>query len=793
MLILLQLLSFLTRKAQTGELSRHHSVISDVLDIHSDIFITVAFGRQYADEKWKSVRSAARELVIASLGQDVQEITNSVSRSCEFLAGQVDTFPMCRVREQLWQKSYESLRTNDSDGAASILGVVARFSHLDALNQLAYKKILSKPDARAAFDAINRCLCVIREGFVDAISRFANYNQQSFIRDFFRLPGVAKDVMTLMFSSVDGIQTSAKVLIGQAFDVDGRLDCFRALLSNLPAPSFSGIRSFLERFIRHAPVVTEACSLSKSLVQCLTDVIEVLCSRPDGLLMTSQYLRSDDPEGPKAQIPQLWTLMTQSITVIFKRTPLWAEYFDIPDMTVWMRDALIFGRDMLEQWRVMESAAAIRSEEELSSSARNPSELSEVGKKMMSDLQPVLPELARWLRLSDEELLHQSFALIQTVLECFRMTGVRPSEAGLAKLNKHIDDARKQTGAALKTRLDAGRISKLEAALAGFEDDGDDVVFVSMTTSSDRAVAEKSKGSSGPKQEISSKPKPPEPQVPDRPAPIDRKSARTDVPVLPTFRRAEPTVASASRHKPPAPQVVPEVLELESSSDSDSDDGKPARGLAALGKFQKSPKKQKPAERRQVKMLDVTNQAKNATMVRLNRRDDARRRALRLKPDISGIHRALLSWDYDHTGPEPPFRGEKPDLVRVPDKFVDHRHYLKVFEPLLLFECWAQIVQSKEENSPLYECKVGSKQFTDDFIDLEVSITEAVQRDWRLTEADVVLLRQPDGKKSYLAKTMSYKETMIGVQTTLRCFVPANAGDQGPQIQSLWKLKKVIR
>ena len=791
MLTLLQLLAFLIRKVQTDELSRHHSVVSDVLGIHSDVFITVAFGRQYADGKWKSARTAARELIIASLEQDVQEIINSVSRSCEFLAGQVDTFPICNVREQLWRKSYESLQTNDSDGAASILGVVARFSHLSALNQLAYKKILSKPDSRAAFDAINRSLCVTREGFVEALSRFANYNQQTFIRDFFQLPGVAKNVTMLMFSPIDDIQTSAKALVGQAFDVDVRLDCFRVLLFNLFKPSFSGIRSFLEGFVRHAPVVTEACSLSKALVQCFTDVLEVLCSGADGLLVSSSYLQSGDPEGPAAQIPQLWTLMTQSIMVIFKRTPLWAEYFDIPDMTVWMRDALIFGRDMLEHWRVMETAAAVSSGG-LSLRARNTSKLSEVGKKMLDDLQPVLPELARWLRLSDEELLHQSFALIQTVLECFRTTGTRPSEAGLAKLNKHIDDSRKQSGGAPKTRLDAGRISKLEAALAGFEDDDEDVVFVSMTTNSDRAAVGKPKEPSSSKPEIATKPKLPRPQISDRSAPIDRKSARTDAPVFPTFRRAEPTVVSAPRRERRAPQEVLEVHESESSSDSDSDDGKPARGLAALGKFQKSPKVQKPAERRQVKMLDVTNKANNPAIMRLKRRDEARRRALRLKPDISGIHRALLSWDYDHTGPEPPFRGNKPELLHVPDKFVDHSHYLKVFEPMLLFECWAQIVQSKQETVPQFECKIGSKQFSNDFVDLEASISE-VQKDWRLAETDIVLLRQPDGKKSYLAKTMSYRQTMMGIQITLRCFVSVNAGDQGPQMQSVWNLKKVIR
>lgn len=788
-----RLLASFLRKAQTDEWARHRGAISGVLDIHSDTFVAVAFGRQYADEKWKSARVVARELIVTSLNGDVREMIDAVLRSCEYLAGLALEFPVCSVREQLWRKTYESLQINDSDGAAVILGVVAQFSHLDVLNKLAYKRVLSKPDALLAFDAINRSLSVTREGFVDAISKLANYNQQKFIRDLFQREGVAKDVMTLMFSPIDDLQTAAKVLVGQAFDADARLDCFRALLSNLTDPSFAGILGFLEKFTRYAPLVTEACSLSKSLVQCLTDVVEVLCSSPDGLLLSNKYLRSDDPQGPAAQLPRLWTLMTQSITVIFKRTPLWAAYFEIPDMTVWMRDALIFGRDMLAQWRVIERAAVSASGGEPPPRPGKTPKLSRVGKRMMTDLQPFLPELARWLRLSDEELLHQSFALVQTSLECFRTTGVPPSEAGLAKLNKHIEDGRMQTEGAPKTRLDAGRISKLEAALASFGEDGEeDVVFVSMTTDR-RAPATKSTESKPVKQESSIAPVVRGPQVPEKHVQIDRKDARSEVPVLPTFRRAEPAITSGPSRKPLAPRDRPEVLPPESSSsDSDSDAGGPVRGLAALGKFQKSPKIQKPAERRQVKMMDVTNQAKNATMERLNRRDDARRRALRLKPDISGLHRALLSWDYDHAGPDPPNRGEKPRLLHVPDKFIDHRQYLNVFEPLLLLECWAQILQSKEEATPVVECKIGSKQFTDDFVDLDASISEAVQKDWRLSETDVVLLRQPDGKKSYLAKTQSYRQTVAGIQVTLRCFVLVNAGDQGPQINTTWNLKKVI-
>ena len=729
----------------------------------------------------------------ASFARDVREIAGAISQSCAFLVGQTDTFSVCTVREHTWTKTYESLQTNDADGAICLLDLVAQFAHLDVLNSCAYTPIFSKPNAKVAFDAINRSLQVTRQGFVETISKFANYNQPSFLRNVLRRPEVARNVMILMLSPIDDIQTAAKTLVGQAFDVDVRLDCFRALLSNLPGPSLSAVLGFLEKFVRHAPQVTEACSLSKSLVQCLTDIIEVLCSSPDGLLHSNEFLKPKDPQGPASQIPQLWTLMTQSITVIFKRTPLWAEYFEIPDMTVWMRDALIFGRDMLAQWRVMESAALKATEEESPSLTKKPSKLSRAGKRMMNDLQPVLPELARWLRLSDEELLHQSFALIQTVLDCFRTTGVPPSEAGLAKLNKHVDDARKTTHGTPRTRLDSTRIAKLEDALASFESDDDEVEIVSVTTASSRTSAPARKDTKPTRKEVQTTLKPLPIEKPAKASSVGQSKLET--PALPTFKRTQTTVISGpSRSLPVRNEVskMPQAADPSSSeSESDADVGG-AKGLAALAKFQKSPKVQKPAERRQVRMLDVTNQAKNATMERLHRRDDARRRTMRLKPDISGLHRIILSWDYDHAGPDPPAQGTQSQLLHVPDRFADHRQYLSVFEPLLLLECWAQIVQSKEEAQPSYDCKICSKQFTDDFVDLEATISETLQKDWRLLETDVVLLRHPSGKISVLAKTQSYRTTQNGAQMTLRCFI-LNGVDPGLQINSVWSLKKVFR
>lgn len=810
------------RKSQSEISSRQSSAVASVLDIHAEVFVSVAFARPYNDPKWKNARVTAREMITGTMAKDVQVVSAAITQLCRLLAGRETVVSSCSIRQQIWAKSYDSLQSNDFDGISTMISIVARSAHLDTLNRKPFIPTVQKVQSSESLnplvvlDDINRSLTVIRSGFLDTLSKCANYNVSTAILDLLRRPSVVKDVMVLMLSPIEDLQVAAQTLVGQAFDVDVRLDCFRALLENLPDAALDGLFEFLETFIHYSPVVPEACSLSKSLVRCLTDIIEVLCTGHDGLLHNDRFLRTTDKNGPASALPKLWALMAKSITVIFKRTPLWSTYFENEDMIVWMRDALIFGRDMLAQRRVIESAGVLAAEQASRLEASRSRKSSPLGQKMVNDLQEVLPELARWLRLTDEELLHQSFALLQSLLECFRESDILPASTSIAKLNKHIDDARKKDPNRPQTRLDSTRLSKLEDALAAFDDEDEDIQIISHTVPASRDMVVKLSDTktksaltqTASKRETSAHPRhgavAPKtltalPSSKMNFTARDQQKLDKDV-SLPTFRRQEKlpmprtsTTAIQPLVGRPTDAGPKETKESSSSDDEESDEEESQTGLAALGKFQQSPKIRKPAERRQVKMLDIQSKEKKPVNVRLNLRQDARRTALRLKPDISGLHRALLSWDYDHVGPEPPISGEKLKLVHVPDKFSDHNVYRSIFEPLLLMECWSQIVQSKDENQEIRDCMITSRQFIDDWLDLEVSISEPVPKDWYLSETDVVLLRHLDGKGSTIAKVRSYQAMPHRIQAGLRSLVNHNKADLGLHINSSWRLSKVFR
>lgn len=814
---------------------RHRRAVLDTLDIHSAVIVGVAYSPDYDGEKWREPRMSARTLVTSALVSDIQDISTAISRLCLLLAqrkggkiadGRTDGTekPGLSIRKPMWSQLFSSIQTRDTSGIASIICIVAKSAHLDVVNKSTFRDILKmskdgehQPVERA-LDEVNTSLKITQDGFLHAISRFADYSISSSALEVLLCPGVGKAVTLLLLSPIADFQVAAQTLVGLAFDVDIRIDCFRALLENIPDVTFDGITEFLSIFRDYAPKVPEACSLSQSLVRCFTDIIEALCASPNGLLLNVHFLRPTDGEGPASRIPQLWHLMTKALTVIFKRTPNWSVYFENQDMIVWMRDALIFGRDMLSQWRVIENATL--SSQQVLMTQRLSGKLSKVGERMVNDLQDVLTELARWLRLTDEELLHQSFSLLQSLLEVFKETQIQPSEAALQKLSKHVNDARRDTNKS-KSRLDSTRLSKLEDTLASFEDE---VEIISHTLP--------------PKVQLRGDKEVPKPGAPElrqhraieksRPAKDVRRETKTPVfdaappkassskflsdkdperqdshTSHPIFRGtsnkqstlSKPSAWQQPKHTSTEPknEALSAVAGSESdSSGSDSEEGDvPGVGLAALGRFPKSPKvRSKQPERRQIKTLEIPTQ-KSAIQERVNRNKVGANLAYRLKPDISGLHRVILSWNYDHDGPSP--RGENIKPLDVPVEFQDYSHYRRVYEPLLLMECWAQLMQSKDEPQEIYQCKITSRKFSSDWMDIDLSLLGDAKKDWYLAETDVVLLRSSELKKSILAKTLSYTTSQGGILIVVRCFIQAGSLDPGLQISAVWRISKVFR
>jgi ATP-dependent RNA/DNA helicase, senataxin len=767
------------------------------------------------------------ETVIFQLSDVVQQHTPS-KRKYDL---QVPLF-----RKQIWRNIYDAVGDMDSESLALLISLVARSAYLDTLSSDAFNpKSLPaalRGDIAHIIVAVNAGLQAMRVGFLATVTQYTNATSSTdkVVQSLIHRPDMAKHLLALLLSPVKDLQMASQIFLGQAYDVDLRSDCLRAIIKDIPALALDGIATAVSNFNDCAPLFPDACSIAKSLVRCMTDVIEVLTNGRDGLLFDEHFGGVSEMVRSEARLPKLWRLMCGAITTIFRRTPTWSKVNEPEDMVDWMRDALIFARDLVAQRRTFEAAALFVPQQSRPAMA-SPRKPSHIGYDMLNDLQPVLKESIRWLRLTDMELLHQSSHLVQTLMDCFREAEVTPSQDSLAKLEKVLDASRRKSiPANQQTKLSETHLSELASALSFFNkndnDDVDDIHIIEepMLPVNLRAVPTHksshtphnglrqrkldgfmvvpSKSSGGASRSLISKPSIETSSGKSVPQSEGRSRQGMNVESSVgsrSIQRADLSSKLSHKERTLKGESISTKLGVShssssssSSSGSDEEDG--PRGLASLGKLQKSPHSKKPAQRRTIRLMNTEFTGRNAALDRIRKREEAHRAALRMKPDLRPLHRIILSWNYDHDGLEPPVLGGGPPYVPVKDQFTSDREYQEIFEPLLTLECWNQLIKSKEEVVPeTHTCRINSRQYIDDWLELDVSVVGRPPERWWLAETDIVLLRKFGGQDSILAKVHSSARMWAEIQVTLRILITAKAVDPGLYVSTQWRLTKVFR
>lgn len=248
-----------------------------------------------------------------------------------------------------------------------------------------------------------------------------------------------------LLSPSPDVHTSAITSLQQYYDdLDDRSDALRTLLDRYPAQSVGALCASLRTFIAEASTSkdSKACvERAKWLVRCFHDILDCLCqpssaSRP--LLQAKHFLNSAYyPESSSSAstsasasasasakgngvagssgtakkmrmselVYELWNLMTTALAVIFRRTPKWAPSFSREVMVDWMRDALIFGRQMTEHLGSFEAAVlgggSSGTDNGGVGGVHEIGKMTKVGKKLVKQAQVVLVDLVSWFRLTE--------------------------------------------------------------------------------------------------------------------------------------------------------------------------------------------------------------------------------------------------------------------------------------------------------------------------------------------------------------------------------------------------------
>lgn len=320
-----------------------------------------------------------------------------------------------QISKSLWNGIYK-ISNNFSESNKFLIKVfsllISSLSHCAHIDHLASKSWLpsgksSSSILEPSITALNHAVSTIRAPLVDALIDLSgsNYGSQ-LLSTLLGQPAVMKAVVALIFSPNDGLHMSSLALIRQWSDSTSRLDCFRALLSKGQKSAFDGLLSSLQTVNLHVKILPDAMSLARRFVRCMTDVMEIFCSRTDGLFRDPNFVRCLSA----SDFVQIWTLMCSSVSTIFSQTPSWAEFWQSSEMTDWMRDALIFAEQLVQEFQTFEAAAC-------EGSSQKVAENEALRSQMVDSFMKPMESLTAWLRLNDSDLLDRSTRVLVKMLE----------------------------------------------------------------------------------------------------------------------------------------------------------------------------------------------------------------------------------------------------------------------------------------------------------------------------------------------------------------------------------------
>ena len=205
------------------------------------------------------------------------------------------------------------------------------------------------------------------------------------------------------------------------------------------------------------------------------------------------------------------------------------------------------------------------------------------------------------------------------------------------------------------------------------------------------------------------------------------------------------------------------VAPVDSGSSASESSDEDSKGLNALTARQKVPKKtaRMPIpERRPIKILG--SDLSDIMSERENVRAAQHRLRMRLRPDLTPLHRFVLAWNPDHAGDDVPHAPQTAKDIAsmgpVPTAFPGCDKYRQVMLPLFLQELWMQCRKDAPTMLPL-TVELVSRSYEDDFIDMDMTVLGQLPPMFNLNDTDIVVLRDPTGKsqRRVLAKVIGLR------------------------------------
>jgi senataxin len=785
--VLIQTLRSFTDDSQTRQ-SVARVVLSDTLDTvsqHIDQILS-AVSIQVNQENREHLRAQALDVVRNSLALETQCLKadfEMLSKDQKLQHGSSSYSP------DIWNAVLDAFADKDVQlSSAALLGTLS----LPGLEPFLSRAPNELPSEKRQFNFIFEKMTGLFGRMLERISEFSPEH----LDELFKLQETSMPLVSALFSADINTYQAAVELVKNISGVSGRKEAMAHLLGAYLGTTVFGL-SWTFRRIANMRTFASVPRMMKTGME----ILDVLCDTQTGVLRIRGLDTRDSRE--YHAISSYWLYEWQALKTVFRQTEKWS--FQVHDkrlMSEVCRDAMQYAEALFEQYDVFASALT----------AAKPDHADQIPKTLLESALgspgATLDTMIKWLRLRDEYLVDTLVKLVTKLLRrlgdhgmlvatetlayveeiatksTIKTTLSGPQKAELVRAleayyKKPLEMPSHKKQSTLKQWVDASTGDRTATATPAssraqsIDDFGDADIADSDFYELPGTTAETGKAPLASKERESKK------QTSSKSIPLKALKPITkkkdDVSAFLETRRRETAAAEARRREAGAllkgtsavgaqtkgqgsglnglgvkgkdHSIAQNTLMVSSESESDSEDelDKQLFGPRAKPLLQPDSGLFK-GMMKSGKGLTATGPVRKIKQVRSQK--DMR---ARLAPDLSDLHKTILSWDFFADEEFPP-SSAKDDYTLVSNTFKTILDYQKTFQPLLILEAWQSFRSAKEDgNFKPFEIKVSNRLSVDNFVEISTIMSLPDSKELGLSTADVVLLskgKRPESEPS---------------------------------------------
>ena len=774
--ILVQTLRSFTDDSQTRQ-SVARVVLSDTLDTVSQHIdqILGPVAEQLNHEKGEHSRAQALDVIRNSLALETQCLKadfEMLSKDEKLQHGSSSYSP------DIWNAVLDAFAEKDVKlSSSALLGTLS----LPGLEPFLSRNPDELPNEKRQFNSIFEKMTGL---FGRMLERLAEFPPEH-LDELFKIQDTSMPLVSALFSADVNTYQAAVELVKNISGVPGRKEAMAHLLSAYLGTTVFGL-SWTFRRIANMRTFGSVPRMMKTGME----VLDVLCDAQTGVLRTRQLETRDSRE--YHAISTYWLYEWQALKTVFRQTEKWS--FQVHDkrlMSDVCRDAMQYAEALFEQYDVFANALI----------AAKPTHADDIPKTLLelADGSPgaTLDAMIKWLRLRDEYLVD---TLVKLVTKLLRRLGDRGMLVASEALVYMEEIATKST---IKTMLSGPQKAELVRALEAYykkpldmpsrkkqstlhkwaESSSGDRTEISTPTSS-RAQSVDDFGDSdiadsdlyelsGEATEIAkarliarkqeSKKSTLSKSVSSTTInPLSKK--KDDVSAFLETRRRETAAAEARRREAGALLRGASAIGAQTKGQGSGMNGLGVKGkdhsVAQSDLMVSSESESEPEDELDMQlfgsrakpllhndsglfkgmMKSGTKQLATGPVKKVRQIRSQKDMRARLAPDLSNLHKTILSWDFFAEDEFPP-NSMKDDYTLIPNTFKTVLDYQKTFQPLLVLEGWQSFRSAKEDgNFKSFEVRVSSRLSVDNFVEISTTMSILDSKELGIGSADVILL-----------------------------------------------------